>query len=456
MPRQRDTPGDPALDRLAAAPSAAPTLLLHSGRFDPRWARRSLAGRPTLWFRHEIGGRSTLLDAHSAEPHPLADDLTGRPWRDLRHLLHHPDLPGRWIGYLSYDLGRVIEPGKLAPRHPGHGGGGAGDWPLIELGYCGEVEELPVADPPDLSPLETVEPRGGPVRSVFSRPDYEAAVRRVLDYIAAGDVFQVNLAQRLTSRWTGTPRDLFRRLAAVSPAWYGAYLECGSGGAALPAPDRALLSTSPELFLEVRDRAVVTRPIKGTRPVDPALRHTGVAPVDDPNYRALLHAEKDAAELAMIVDLMRNDLGRVCSYGTVKVLEPRTIEAHPTIYHAVATVAGELHQTKDIVDLLRATLPGGSITGAPKVRAMQIIDELEPAPRGPYCGCIGWLARDAAQLNIAIRTMCLTREPAGDYRVDFAVGGGIVADSQPDAEYDETLDKARAMLRALGVEPPEG
>jgi anthranilate/para-aminobenzoate synthase component I len=194
----------------------------------------------------------------------------------------------------------------------------------------------------------------------------------------------------------------------------------------------------------------------------------------------------------MIVDLMRNDLGRVCEYGSVRVDSARAIESHPTIHHGVATVAGRLHPSKDVVDLLKAAFPGGSVTGAPKVRAMQIIDELEPHARGPYCGCIGYLSKDSACLNIAIRTMMLSPAPplpkgadrrsgtgferaatvreqtGGDassstgaeadeeerrrWTADLPVGGGIVADSDPAAEYDETLDKARAMLKALGVE----
>lgn len=148
----------------------------------------------------------------------------------------------------------------------------------------------------------------------------------------------------------------------------------------------------------------------------------------------------------MIVDLMRNDLGRVCDYGSVQVTQPRTIESHPTVHHGVATIEGRLHRSKDIVDLLRATLPAGSITGAPKVRAMQLIDQIEPVRRGPYCGCIGYLSRHSACLSVAIRTMLVD---ASAKRVDFSVGGGVVADSQPQAEYQETLDKAAAMMSAL-------
>ena len=247
----------------------------------------------------------------------------------------------------------------------------------------------------------------------------------------------MNLAQRFTADFHGTfplaQRSLFRRLASLSPAWYGAYIET-----AAESPDslpRVLCSTSPELFLEAAaDGRVITRPIKGTRPA-------GVDP------KELLDSEKDRAELNMIVDLLRNDLGRVCAYGSIRVDEPRVIESHPTVHHGVATISGRLHPSMDLVDLLRAALPGGSITGAPKVRAMQIIDELEPVRRGPYCGCIGWFTQREMCLNIAIRTMLL--DPAAE-RVDFSVGGGIVADSSPAGEYDETIDKAQAMLRSLG------
>ncbi|MHC4994665.1 MAG: anthranilate synthase component I family protein, partial [Planctomycetota bacterium] len=244
------------------------------------------------------------------------------------------------------------------------------------------------------------------------------------------DIFQANLAQRFDTTFVGDPRELFARLATVSPAWYGAYLELPSG--------RRLLSTSPELFLRVDGRHVTTRPIKGTRPA-----------AGDPNE--LRRAEKDTAELNMIVDLMRNDLGRVCEYKSVRVTQPRTIESHPTVHHGVATIEGDLHPSMDTVDLLRATLPGGSVTGAPKIRAMQIIDELEGRPRGPYCGAIGTLSRDHSQLNVAIRTLLLepTEAGASTYRAAFSAGGGIVADSDPEAEYLETIDKAQAILRAL-------
>jgi len=458
MSGQHETPADPALIALQNCGPDRTVALLHSGRSDPRWARRSLIGSPVGWFRHHPDDRGELIG-------DLPDiALTGKPLADLRTILHHPDLPGRWVGYISYEINRAIEPAKLGPPRPTA-------WPLIELGYCPDLTELP-------APKQARDAAGPPatdrdraahrLQSNFTPDAYRAAVRRVIDYIAAGDVFQVNLAQRFATDWQGDPRALFQRLAHVSPAWYGAYLELPPFSrdpevlrrAALPP--RALLSTSPELFLQVENNHAITRPIKGTRKA----RNDAGPPAAgrDDAFENLRTSEKDAAELNMIIDLMRNDLGRVCTYGSVKVTQPRTIETHPTVHHGVATIEGDLHPRKDVVDLLRATLPGGSITGAPKVRAMQIIDELEPDPRGPYTGCIGWITRDACQFNIAIRTMVLERRadqaglqrsespdrpPPRAYHLSFHVGGGVVADSEPDAEYHETLDKAQAMLRAL-------
>jgi len=206
----------------------------------------------------------------------------------------------------------------------------------------------------------------------------------------------------------------------------------------------AILSSSPELFLDLRDGHVVTRPIKGTRP------RTGDPRIDAMARRELAESEKDRAELTMIVDLLRNDLGRVCSFRTVQVRDPGEIEEHPTVYHRVATIEGDLKTGLGWSDLLRAAFPGGSVTGAPKIRAMQIIRELEPTPRGIYCGSIGWIGLDGAMsLNLAIRTIV----QRGDV-VHLYAGGGIVAQSTPDGEYAETLAKLRGMLRALNAEGP--
>lgn len=266
-------------------------------------------------------------------------------------------------------------------------------------------------------------------RSSLSQADYLDAVCRAKEYVAAGDVYQVNLSHRIEAPFAGDPYDLFRRLSLENPAQYAAFLETEHG---------AIVSSSPELFLSVAGRCVETHPVKGTRP-------RGYSDTEDrSNMVALRSSEKDRAEHLMIVDLERNDLGRVCDYGSVDVADFMAVESLPTVFHLVSRVVGELAHGRDRVDLLKATFPGGSITGAPKVRAMEIIEELEPTRRGVYTGAIGFMSFNGRMnLNIAIRTAIVR-----DSRVYFQVGGGIVHDSDPSCEYQETLDKARAMLRA--------
>ena len=274
------------------------------------------------------------------------------------------------------------------------------------------------------------------IGSNFTRPAYEAAVARVVEYILAGDIFQANLSQRFLAdlppgldAW-----GLYRRLRQRNPAPFAAFLDTGAV---------QIASASPERFLELRGRQVETRPIKGTRP-------RGATPeADEALGRELLASEKDRAENVMIVDLLRNDLSRVCRDHTVLTPEICVLESFATVHHLVSTVTGELRPGLDAVDLLRATFPGGSITGAPKIRAMEIIAELEPTARGPYCGAIGWLGADGwMDTSITIRTFAIR-----EGRVAFQAGGGIVADSDPAAEYEETLAKARALLESLRGSP---
>jgi para-aminobenzoate synthetase component 1 len=290
------------------------------------------------------------------------------------------------------------------------------------------------------TPAPTVPDRRRPTPSVpvsnFTRDEYIAAVRRTRDYILAGDIFQANLAQRFRAPLAETAFEFYRRLRRASPAPFSAFLDCG---------DCAVASVSPERFLRVdpATRAVETRPIKGTRP------RGGTPAADEALARELRASPKDRAENVMIVDLLRNDLSRVCRPGSVRVPELCALERHPTVHHLVSTVTGELAPDHDVVDLLAACLPGGSITGAPKVRAMQIIAELERAPRGVYCGAIGYLSvTGAMDTSIAIRTAV-----ARDGTVVFHAGAGIVADSDPAAEYQETLDKAAAFAGALAGAP---
>ncbi|MGB7161337.1 MAG: anthranilate synthase component I family protein [Tepidisphaeraceae bacterium] len=324
---------------------------------------------------------------------------------------------GRWIGHINYDFGRLFEPAWGSASAPPD----TLDLPLFRFTYC-----APSSERRTYAPEPVHHTSDAPLSSGFTRERYEGAVRRSIEYIAAGDVFQVNLSQRFTAGLRVQPAYIYQWLVRNAPARYGAYLNYA---------DYCIISNSPELLLRIDGRRITTRPIKGTRPL-------GDRMADE-----LLASAKDAAELNMIVDLERNDLGRVCETGTVRVTEPRHIEQHPTVYHGVATIEGTLRPEVTFVDVLRATFPGGSVTGAPKIRATQIIDELEPVRRGPYCGAIGYVAKGGAcEFNLAIRTMTIK-----DGLVHIPVGGGIVADSDPSAEYEETLVKARAMFEALGI-----
>jgi para-aminobenzoate synthetase component 1 len=267
--------------------------------------------------------------------------------------------------------------------------------------------------------------------SNLTREGYFNRVARAKEYIAAGDIYQVNLAQRFELATADDPYAIYQRLRTLSPAPYGAYLDAGGF---------QILSSSPELFLRLDGQGrALTRPIKGTRP-------RGRTAAEDQRLSAELWAsEKDQAELLMIVDLERNDLGRVCRYGSVRVEERHRLEAHPTVFHLVATISGQLGEGRDLFDCLRSMLPGGSITGAPKIRAMQIIDELEPCRRHVYTGSIGYLGFDGTcDLNIAIRTILCHQG-----RARYHVGGAIVSDSDAESEYQETLAKGRAMRAAL-------
>lgn len=268
------------------------------------------------------------------------------------------------------------------------------------------------------------------LESNLTREDYERAVRRILDYIAAGDVYQVNFSQRFRTQTQVEPEWLYHALRTTNPAPFAAYLDCGTG---------RILSSSPERFLQLHGRHIQTRPIKGTRP------RTGNEQADQKAARELMMSAKDQAELLMITDLERNDLGRVCEFGSVHVPELVTLESYATVLHLVSTVEGRLSDGVTAVDAIRACFPGGSITGAPKIRAMEIIDELEPAARGIYTGMIGYLGfNGVSDFNIAIRTMVHENDT-----VQFHAGGGIVADSKPALEYEETLHKARGMVQAL-------
>jgi para-aminobenzoate synthetase component 1 len=274
-----------------------------------------------------------------------------------------------------------------------------------------------------------------PIRSNLSRAEFLAAVERAQRYIRAGDIYQVNLSQRLAAPCELSGWEFFQRLSAVSPAPFSAFLDCG---------EFQIASSSPEQFLRLSGPHIQTRPIKGTRPRD-----------TDPTRDAQLAYElqtsaKELAELVMITDLLRNDLGRVCEYGSVQVPDLARLERFAQVQHLVSTVEGRLRKDLTHFAAFASCFPGGSITGAPKFRAMEIIDELEPISRGPYTGALGYLGFNReSQLSITIRAAICK-----DGCAHFNVGAGIVADSNPEAEFEETLDKARGFFAALKLELP--
>jgi para-aminobenzoate synthetase component 1 len=365
-----------------------------------------------------------------------------------------PGLPfqGGAIGWFAYDLGRRIERLPTLARDSEQVPDmaiGIYDWALVAdhlrkrawLVGAGRVprtrerwDELVslFRDPPPAAVRPPFRVLGQP-KPDLTRAAYGRAFERVKSYILEGDCYQVNLARRFSAPAAGDPWSGFRELRQLNPAPFSAFLA---------TPFARVLSSSPERFLQVRRGRVQTKPIKGTRPRG----HTPGA--DFALARELAGSLKDQAENLMIVDLLRNDLGRVCTPGSVRVPKLFDVESFATVHHLVSTVTGRLAPGEDALSLLRACFPGGSITGAPKIRAMEVIEELEPQRRGIYCGAIGYIGFDGSMdTSIAIRTLVQS-----DGSVRFWSGGGIVHDSQADAEYQETKDKAAALLRLLGCE----
>ncbi|MGD9690124.1 MAG: anthranilate synthase component I family protein [Phycisphaerales bacterium] len=444
------------------------------------------AGAPSPWSRWSLiaePGEVVLRPRAAADdfvPPCLDSSAFGPCARDPAS----PPMTSGWIACLSYELGRVLEP--LAGHRPDADRRARSlttPWPDALWARCPAVlafdhhagrwwvggepraaEELRARlNAAALGKGSRARPWAlGQVESAWSRPAYLDAVRRVIDYIHAGDVFQVNLSHVLSAPFHGSARALAARAWDAAQPWFGAYIEYPDEGPASGAAPcrRAVISTSPELLAHIDpiDRRIVTRPMKGTR-------RAGAA-----HHADLARSPKDAAELNMIIDLMRNDVGRVCVPGSVHVDDPRTIELHARgpagVLQGVATVRGTLRSDTGPADILRAIFPGGSVTGAPKIRAMQIIEELEPHARGPYCGSIGFTGDDGRSAwNVAIRTALLSGAPATGAqagaldefapgsRLDFPVGAGIVAASDPESEWRETLDKAATVIGLAGRVP---
>ncbi len=346
-----------------------------------------------------------------------------------------------WAGWLSYDLGREIERlpdlGRDDPGLPPLALGRFESWVefdherrTVAIHGGGDAAHLVRA----LRSAREGPPAHAPIahwRTSLPRRDYEAAVQRAIDYIRAGDVFQVNLSQRLSAEWNGDPFALYAQLRRESPAPYAALVRLGGAD---------VISASPERFLRRRGDAIETRPIKGTR------ARVADAAADRRQALALRSSAKDIAENVMIVDLARNDLGRVARFGTVAVRELCALESHPGVHHLVSTIQARTRAGVSAADVIRATFPPGSVTGAPKVRALEIIEELEPVRRGPYCGAVGWFGPgDELELSVAIRTMVAARDG-----LHLHVGGAVTADSDPAGEWQESMHKAARLLRAAG------
>ncbi len=464
--RLLDEPGDRVMDIMADWPSPAFLDSGSSSQFGGAGRYQILTAWPRIVFEAQ-DTRYRLLppgkDKRWIDSDPLRGLglVLGQFDLDWEHAPPDPEEPpfqGGFIGYFGYDAGPLIEP---CPRqHPRDS-----RLPDIRLGLydtaviidlmkgrtelwawdlAGEGEltvkkratqwqrliARSIANVPHARQFQPVA-----LQPTIDRAAYLRSVERALEYISAGDVYQVNLARRFEARGVSDPYGIFRRLRKLSPAPFSAYLAWD---------DLAVISASPEWFYQTRGDLIITRPIKGTRPRGRDLD-------EDERLAAELRASaKDHAELVMIVDLERNDLGRVCEFRSVEVVEACRIESYAQVHHQVATISGRLRRNVGPVDVIRALFPGGSITGAPKIRAMQIIDELEPCRRSVYTGSIGYLSWGASAFNIAIRTIAVE----GD-RACFHVGGGIVADSVPEQEHEETLSKGRGLRTALVGEATE-
>jgi para-aminobenzoate synthetase component 1 len=450
----------------------AGVVLLRSSLFDSPQTRYSfVAARPFLTFR-SFGSRCEIVSKRGTHIE------FGDPWRRLEELLaryemlDEIDLPlplGGCFGYWGYELKNFVEP-KLSRRavsdlewpdsHLGfysslvafdhrlgkswiiatgldEDGSRSSDRAQAEIDFWQELMSKPalrtaVDRSSGALPCGAATDKALEVSSNLTQADFISRVKRAQDYIRSGDIYQVNLSHRLAARFGGSARDLFENLGATSPAPFGAFLDCG---------EFHIVSSSPELFLRMSGSRVETRPIKGTRP-----RGADVTRDAQLAYE-LQTSSKELAELVMITDLLRNDLGRVCEFGSVQVSELARLERFAQVQHLVSVVEGCLRPEVPHAAALAACFPGGSITGAPKFRAMEIIDELEPIARGPYTGALGYLGFNReSQLSIIIRAALHRNDCAY-----FNVGAGIVADSVPEAEYEETLDKARGFLKSLRV-----
>ena len=453
-------------------------FLLESVVGGEQWARYSFLGtRPRNAWRLQDGQVSEWTPEVGWQPVECSDPLGDLDERLRRHAaVEVPGLPRFWggaVGFFSYDVVRYMESLPHGPQDDlgipdgvfiftdvvlaidnlrGKAmaiaaaevppGASAGELRRIWEAAAGRaselVEQLRDASPPpalDLLPEPATDPE---FTSSTTRADFEAGVERIREYIRAGDAFQVVLSQRLGMTLQGSPFDLYRALRSLNPSPYLFFLEMDGV---------TLVGSSPEVLVRLEDGVVTVRPIAGTRP-------RGATAAEDRDLANDLRTdEKELAEHRMLVDLGRNDVGRVARYGTVRVPDLMVVERYSHVMHLVSQVEGDLADDRTALDVFRAGFPAGTVSGAPKIRAMEIIDELEPVRRGPYAGAVGHFSWGGERMDtaIAIRTVLV----AGG-RAWVQAGAGIVADSDPGAEYEETLNKARALLRAASMVPPRG
>ncbi|WP_417485181.1 aminodeoxychorismate synthase component I [Maricaulis salignorans] len=424
--------------------AARPLLEIIRPWRDPIAAFAPLAGEDRALLLHDgRSGRARIF----ARPSRVFGDGTRAGFEALQTEFRKPGTEGMLAGLFGYDLASVFE---TLPAYPAR-------WPALAFARYPVWAEFDQAagtfavrgrDLESMHDFADVLTSGkAPVPGAagsaagwsprWSPEHYLAAAGRARDYVHAGDVFQVNLSQAFEAELSpgDDPYAVFERLCRASPAPHAAYFRLDA--------DHVILTNSPERFVSVRSGHVEARPIKGTR------KRSGDALEDAALARELAASAKDRAENLMIVDLMRNDLSRVCAPGSVRVPVLCDVETYANVHHLVSVIEGELDVGLDAFDLVAASFPPGSITGAPKVRAMQIIAELEGESRGPYCGALGWISQDGdMDLNVMIRTAAIRRD-GNVWHASIRSGGGIIADSDPQAEYEETLTKASALRRAV-------
>ncbi len=448
---QFDSPHRDVLALAAGFPAEQPMVVLHSGGSSAPWARWSMVATPKGHLEILNDGfrwngprwpelEEALENIPSDDPLGIMDAAIGVD--QAIEFNRDVSLPfmGGWVISLRYELGAHIE----------HSAVSSGNLPqgiLADFLWCPDaiVHDVhsdrwwSVGEPLDYAQRDRRSPslQMDEWKSHPDRKGFEAAVSRTIELIRRGDLFQANITRQLSTECRGDLRTFALDALGRSGAWFGCWME-------LPGEriDRALLGMSPELFLDLDavSRRLCSRPIKGTRPSD-------VPPVE------LAGSEKDAAELNMIVDLMRNDLGRICEMGSIEVTQTRSIESHPTVHHGVAEISGKLTEHTRFSEILKATFPPGSVTGAPKIRAMQVIDELEDLPRGPYCGAVGCLSTSGdLRLGVSIRTAAFQGDTTNGFEdvegtLAYGTGCGIVADSEPKEEFRESQHKTEAMMR---------